>query len=348
MRIIIFLLLVLLTACAPASTAVPTLTPIPPTATATPSPTETPTPTTTPEKFQTSLDGHVQVYENGKYIDLTAPEGIQGPVDGTKVVLVEDEEGNQEAYTQMELNDFQTPDGAYAVNVAKYNEKTKGWDLLPFSFTRSGFEYINFNPLNYSLYRYDMGPRIDVFYMYPNVLGLKSDDGSLEIMILFKGVVKVIDLDQINIYEVILNYADPTLGSSKMEVITPEDMNVQDAVEIINGLNNSSMLGRKSTVSSKLEFIVVPVGTTEEDCDGLGGYYNESKLNPWCKSQVAMGKDRKVPTRGEVNWALTNPQTVVINEDSEFPDLNSLWKDAAVFEIEGAFVKLEFQKQTRR
>jgi len=80
MRIIIFLLFLLLATCTPVSTAAPTSTSVPWTATVTPSPTETPEPTATPSGFQKSPDEHVQVYKNGKYVDLKGPLGVEGNV----------------------------------------------------------------------------------------------------------------------------------------------------------------------------------------------------------------------------------------------------------------------------
>ncbi len=309
-------------------------------------PTVTLEPSPTPEIFRLGANRNVQIYEGGKYVDLQAPEGIWGPVDGTKVVLVVNEEGGKDAYTQMELNDFQTPDGVHIVNVAKYNEKTKSWELLPFSFTRSGPEKINFNPLNSYLRKTDIGI-LDLYSTFVNILGLRSDGASMEIMVLYKGEVRVLGLDQINIYKPLFSPTDPTIGYARMEIIAPEGMAVSDVVETVDGLNRS-LLGSKPFVIPVLHFFVVSAGATEKDCDEISNYYYDiPKLEKWCKDQAAMGTDRKIPSRSEVEWALVNKSQITIDENSEFPDLNSLWTGATVLEIEGTLVELYLEKSWR-
>ena len=121
-------------------------------------------------------------------------------------------------------------------------------------------------------------------------------------------------------------------------------MNVSDAIETIVKLNKSLWLGR-SPVDPLLNFIVVSAGTTEGDCDEISDYYYDDPiLETWCRSQVVMGKDRKVPSKSEVEWALTHLQTEMIDQSSEFPDLNSLWDYEPIPEIEGVFVELQLSK----
>jgi len=346
MKTIILPFLLLLVACAPS----PTKLSPPATSTLTPqhktTPTALPSSTATPETYQTDREGNVQIFENGKYVNLPPAEGIWSPVDGAKVVLVEDENGKQEAFTQMTLNDFQTPDGAHAVNVLKYNEKTSGWELLPFSFTRSGSENINFSPLNFYLQKIDI-KILDQYNTSVHILGLRSDRGSMEIMVLFKGEVKILGLDQTNITDLVF-YADPAQASLKQKITTPEDMAASDVVELIDRLNKSLTIGSKSPINPQLHFFVVSAGVTEKDYDEISDYYYDMpRFEEWCKRQVAMGEDRNIPSRSEVDWALMNPQTAITSESSEFPDLNSLWTGTTVLEIEGTFVELQLSKKGR-
>ena len=119
----VFLLFLLLIACAPVATLPPpTVTALPPTLTITPSPTATPDPTATPSAPR-EVDGKVQVYENGKWVDLSSkiPDTIWGErPEGASVVLKDGE-----ALLRMELNNFQSPDRSAFADIAEYDPETK-------------------------------------------------------------------------------------------------------------------------------------------------------------------------------------------------------------------------------
>ena len=186
----IFLLFLLLIACAPVATVPPpTVTSLPPSPTITPSPTEAPSPTPTPEGFQTSPDGIVQVFENGKWVDMSAkiPDTIWGgKPEGASVVLKDGE-----AFLQMELNNFQTEDGSTNVDIAKYNEETKTFEVQPFSVTRT--EPLNSAELyerNNAIHK-ESDSGIDLLSSQLTVLGLRvldEDNNNYELMVLYKVV----------------------------------------------------------------------------------------------------------------------------------------------------------------
>ncbi len=120
----IFLLFVLLIGCAPAATVSPTATPLPPTSTTTPSPTATPEPTATPSAPREAGEV-VQIFEGGKWVDLSLPETIWGEKpEGASIVLE-----NGVPTLRMELNNFQTPDGDNFADIANYNKVTSKWEL---------------------------------------------------------------------------------------------------------------------------------------------------------------------------------------------------------------------------
>lgn len=337
MRKSIFFLLILLIACSPASTSTPTSIPIPPTATVTPSPTEIPSPTPTPEGFQTSPDGAVQVFENGKWVDVKAPGGIWGTGDGISVVLVDNEEGGKDAFTQIELNGYQTPDGSFFVNIAKYDTGIKKWVSTDFSFTRSSGEGLNYATRNNDFIKHDIGPRIDLFSSTVTLLGLKYEKGEdLKVMVLYKNEVKVIKPDELVLYEFISLENHPTL------ILDANNLDLNDVLQIIRFANESHGIGY-SKITSIMSYMVATPGTTEEDCNEIGKYFYDSPtFKTWCKEEISKGNNRKIFNKDNIDWELRNKVSAIpLSPDSDFSQLQEYWDDTVTPEIDGTYINFQ-------
>lgn len=343
MRKSIFLLFLLLIACSPASTSTPTSTPIPPTTTATPPPTETLSPTPTPEGFQISPDGAVQVFENGKWVDLEAPEGIWGPVDGTNLVLVDDQEGDQDAVTQMKLDagfvDGTDRDGF--VNVAKYNEKTEAWEVIDLTITRSPEDWINIPP-NYYQFEQATDRKINLVDVKAVLLGLKLEkdfDGGVAVTVLalYKNRIIKVSVGEWGI-------GDVRPGSFSLKSIDSKDVEVGDILQllgIVQKHSSSKLLNTHFTI----DWDTISINADIKDCGERKGYPSSEDFIAWCTKELSKGKDRKIPSKADVERILLfGSGNLKVDKDTKIIDPTDLWEMVGYLEtLDGAWVRFGIQ-----
>jgi hypothetical protein len=339
MKANVFLLfLMLMAACAPAPTATLTATGVPPTATAALTPTETPEPTATREGFQTSPEGNVQVFENGKWVDIPLPDTIWGDKpEGASIVLKDNE-----AVLQMELNNFQTPDGSNVVDIAEYNKETKRWEVKPFSVTRS-------KPLEEGSDLYekneqfrktpDMDARVDLFWSTPAMLGVRvTEGGNFELMIAHKHQVKIVKPDEIFIS--LFNFEK----QGRDENLFDED-NLTSAwvIELLKRIDEHDM-HHDETATPMLNYFVLQAGASEESCSTPSPNQFGEKFTDWCRSELAKGDSRKRPNKDNIDWFLQNvPESVAIDENFDLNLLSGMWdKDIRLDSIDGAYLRFYF------
>lgn len=344
MRKSIFLLLILLIACSPTSTSTPTSTPIPPTATAIPPPTETPAPTPTPEGFQTSPDGNVQIFENGKWEYLKAPEGLWGSVDGTSVVLVDDGR-NQEAFTQMKLGSgfVDGANGDDLVNVAKYNKETKKWDSLSFVITRSQESLQQLRDIfssHFDVMKVEAGMPIDRILMNAKIVGLKSevvegDDHQLSFLFIYRDKIIKVKPSMITLEKL---YPEEFHRDS----LNNGQMSLSDILQLISVVNKT-----EATTTSKgtpaLVWDVVPNGATDVDCDkGSVSGITPPELAKWCKSEVAKGNSRQTPSTIVIETKILQGNNLVrLPEDIDELNLEDLWNQTTeAVSVDGTFLQV--------
>lgn len=293
----IYLLLLLLIGCAPVTTVPLSLTVLPPTPTITLSPTLLPSPTTTPEGFQTSEGGAVQVFENGKWVNLAPPRGIsENFVELTHVVLKDGV-----PYFQVDLNGYSSTDESSSADIAKYDTATKKWVGVDFSFTRTSGEGLNYATRNNDFIKQDIGPRIDSFFSRVTLLGLKYEKGgNLQIMVLYKNEVKVIKPNELVLYEYITPENHPTL------ILDTDNLDLNDMLQIIRFANESHGIGY-SKFTPVMSYMVATSGTTEENCKEIGKYwYDSPTFKTWCTQEVSKGNNRKIFNKDNIDWELRN------------------------------------------
>jgi hypothetical protein len=343
----IYLLFLIVIACAPTPTATPTATRVPLTATAALIPTETPEPTATPEGFQTGEDGNVQVFENGKWVELKAPEGIWGPVDGTSVVLVDDGEGNQEAYTRMKLEaGFKDgADGDDLVNVAEYNKDTKEWELVPeIAIVRSFLEMGQINPNNFQMFSPDITERINFTGVVAGPMGIKIDTdpdgkGSVSLLSLYKNIIFKMKLNEINI-------KDFTQGDIKWKSVNPNKMGVNDVLEVLSFLQKEKPV-TLFDVFSIISWFNVPEGAVLEDCSNRRGFPPSEEFITWCEQELAKGDVRKIPTKSSIEQVvLFGSGNLKVNKDTLPDNPSDLWDLVKEIEdVSGTWKVLSLQQK---
>jgi hypothetical protein len=348
----IFLLFLLLISCAPVAAVPPTVTPSPPspTITPTPLPTDTPSPTPTPEGFQTSPDGAVQVFENGKWVDIPLPNTIWGDKpEGASIVLKENE-----AVLQMELNNFQTPDGSNVADIAEYNKETKKWEVKPFSVTRISLNDLpgSYYDKNYNIDRLSAGggSKVEVLTVGTPILGIRVEENdagnsSLKIMTLYKGEVGVLMPNEIKVIS-----SEPASSTFEVKKVSVNNLKVEDLMEIvrittkntinqvdpnINGFANMYFFTPRSGVDSIEECLVDPAA----------GWRLGTSFNEWCAKTVE-NKNRKIITEIDIARALKGePGPFVIDEDFDLSSLNDLWAAFDEVYLESAYLQFEFVEQ---
>lgn len=338
----IFLLFLLLMGCAPVATVAPTLTPLPPTSTVTPSPTATLEPTITPSAPREAEGGGVEVWDGTKWVKVEIPNTIWGDKpEGASIVLKDGE-----AVLQMELNNFQTPDGSTSVDIAKYNAETKKWEVKPFSITRSTAEGVNFYKKNSNLVKVGPFEKILTFNTLTSILGIKVEKNSrggmsLHVMDLYKGRVLVFHPDDASVQVV-----NPTTGPVDYKLLNPEKIGLKEALEIIRTLN---LTGKsRNNGSFFLSFYATQNGITSDNCNRLD-IYNSQSLRDWCLAEVNKGENRKTLNKDNVDYILTNsPNPILLDENSNFNNLPSFWDEAFAPPIDGAFLFVGFTDKSGR
>ncbi len=324
----IFLLFILLIACAPVATTSPSVATLPPSPTITPNPTATPEPTTTPSAPR-EADGNVQVFENNKWLDLQAPEGIWGPVDGTRVVLVEDGEGNQDAYTQMKLKGG-FKDGADAddlVNVAKYNEKTKKWEVIDFTITRLPEELKGVDTRYYRIKTPAEVREISYAGAGVGLLGLKVEGDIVTALVLYKSRVVKVSVDEIGVMDYSQNRSP--------ESVIPKALTPSQVVEMIRIVQkeNTPML---IDVNFNMAWDYPSPGTEAKDCDKRWGLPSSAEFIAWCEDQILKGDGRTVPTKEQIEQALMfSDASLRVDDSSTLTSPGDLW------DMVGKSVKIE-------
>lgn len=342
----ILLLFLLLIACTPALTVTPTA--VPPTATRTPSPTSTPTftpePTATPQGFQNGPNG-VQVYINGRWVDLPIPDTIWGDKpEGAKIILKDNE-----AVLEMKLINFQTQDGSKAVDVAKFNKDFRKWEVA------KDLTIMRVLPLNnVELYDRNYGftkasdseARVDGFGSRVTIMGLRlSEEGNsrLDFLVLYKKHLVWISPDEISEWV--------RLGAPAREVKNvsfDSKIDILLVMELLMLLDLSSLA--EQSVTSFADFFELQSGANSESCakpvfnNDLG-----NKFRDWCNNELQKGVGRSRPNKDNIDWIFKggdNPDKI----DGGF-DLNNLssLSDAVqkVGTIDGTYFFLSFTKQTK-
>lgn len=330
----IYLLLLLLIGCAPVTTVPLSLTVLPPTPTITPSATLPPSPTTTPEGFQTSEGGAVQVFEKGKWVDLKPSEGIWGPVDETSVVLVDDGEGNQEAFTQMKLDaGFSDTDGDDLVNVAKYNEKTKKWEVVDFTITRSPQEFGGIDSRVYWIKTPEEAREVGYVAAGVGLLGLKVEDGTVTALVFHNNRVVKVSIDEIGL----MNFAQ----QKDPESIIPKKLEVKQILEIIRAIQKENP-PRLIDVKFNFAWEFPSPGTDLSGCANRLGLTSSSEFIAWCEDQISKGDARNIPTKADVEQALLFSKAALrVNSEFSIENPNDLWDMiGALTPIDDAWLRL--------
>lgn len=343
MRKSILFFLLVLAACTPTSIATPTSTAIPSTATATPSPTEMPSPTPTPEGFR--LDpiengGAVQVFEKGIWVDLKPSEGLWGPVDDASVILVDDGEGNQEAFTQMELDaGFRDADGDGFVNVAKYNEKTKKWEVVDFTITRSPQEFKGIDTRAYWIKTPGEAREVSFAAAGVGLLGLKVEDGTVTALVFHNNRVVKVSVDEIGVF-------DFSKGRSPESVI-PKALTPGQVVEMIR-IIQKEIPPMLFDVNFNMGWEFPSLGTDLSGCANRLGLTSSAEFIAWCKNQVSKGDERNIPTKADVEQALLFSKAALrVNSEFSIENPNDLWNMVEKLpEIEDAWLRLNILEQS--
>ncbi|HQX17380.1 MAG TPA: hypothetical protein PLA27_13230 [Anaerolineales bacterium] len=344
----IFLLFLLLIACAPVATVPPpTVTSLPPSPTITPSPTEAPSPTPTPEGFQTGPDGTVQVFENGNWVDMNSkiPDTIWGEKpEGASVVLKDNV-----PVLRMELNNFQTADGSANVDIAKYNKETKKWEVMPFSITAVSIQDLYFNPRNFEFRKHVSGERVVFFESTVAILGVKFDasaNGEVlppDVMVLYDG--RVIVLTPQEFRESIIDQKDINNVIITHDSFRSEDAGLREALQLIITANRNIINGYGDSGNAMLDFYVLPKGTRAEDCnikpsDGLV----TGKFTDWCMKELEKGDTRKIPNKDNIRWTLQNKADsfeIALGTDPEI--LKNLWNELEkTLSMSGTYIQFGF------
>jgi len=284
----------------------------------------------------------VQVFENGMYVDLAPAEGIWGQVDGTKVVLVDDGDGGQEAFTQMKLEGgFLDADGDNLANIARYNKETKKWKVLDFMITRSPDELKTLSDKIYVLNIYPNLP-LDIVSMQASLLGINFNNDSngfstLRYLVLYKDKVFMIKPD--------MTVVNKTLnGDLRKSELDQNGFSVNQVVDLID-LANKNAFSLNADVNFSLGWTFIPMGAKPEDCeDGsrlFGGRQSKSVI-VWCKEELAKGKTRTIPSLEVIQVKmLRGDNTITVDKNAETVNMKELWDTLEVKDsIDGAFVSL--------
>lgn len=320
----VYLLFLLLIGCAPVATTPPTFTALPPTSTSvptiTPSPTATPEPTfTTSPPFQETAGG-VQVFENGKYVTLNPPnEGVLWKVDGMKVVLETDENGETIPFAQMTLeNGFVDTDGDNLLNVAKYDMATKKWIPIAFSFARPPELMDEYNPRNYDI-RGDFGNDYTISITNA-ILGFRfnpENSVSIEVLIRNKSRVVALSIDEIGAY-------DARPGKEGMFVGGPKGIKLNHIVQMLDSIKLIDPV--PSGLFSVVDWTQIRPGTKPEDCENLRSNFPPNvEFFSWCKKQVSKGDSRHIPTKEDLEQMLLFSESCILFEGLVTNNPNEFW-----------------------
>lgn len=345
MRKSTFLLFVLLIGCTPVSTIPPTATSVLSTATATstvtatPEPTNTPEPTATQPPYRVGANNEVQIFDDGKYVDLKPPEGAWGPAEGIKVVLGTDENGETVPFAQLTLeNGFVDENGNNLVNIARLNKKSDNWVMIPFSFARTSESVDNYSPRNYyisSSQELTEERPIGFFGVSSMLLGVSADPNDKETPI-----------------EVLVRYGNRIIRVAMNELIVvdrsvpgreiwinPLDAGLSEVVELAEISQKIDPL-KPVDSRSHLTWFFPTINASPDDCrDRTNGKATGiPEFVVWCQNEIAKGESRHVPTRSDVESAILFSDSSFRVENNMLENPNQVWDIIELTTIDSGWI----------
>lgn len=334
----IVLLFLLLIGCVPVATVPPTFIALPPSPTLTPSPTANPEPTATPSAPREAEAGIVQVFENGKWVDMNSkiPDTIWGEKPEEASVVLKD----GEAVLQMELNNFQTEDGSNTIK-AKYNRDTNSWqfdsDLVLLRATPLIDPEIY--PKNYHFDKHsDHEARVDLFVSQGTILGVKDISGDTpQFLVLYKNNLVWVT-PEVVMESVVVS------GNRQNRIFDEDNASFSPALEIIYLIDRNIFMP-EGRVSAQLNFLKLQEGATTETCSQplfaskieLG-----EEFEAWCEGQIASGISHASLNKDNLDWIFNGSGSPFLGEESL--DLETLKDNLAsvgtLAPIDGTFFAL--------
>ncbi len=279
-------------------------------------------PTATMPPFQETANG-VQIFENGRYINLQAPEGLWGNIDGMKVVLQPDENGEMVPFAQMTLeNGFVDTDGDNIINIAKYSKAAKKWTSVPFSFARTPEWVDGYNSRNYVIEGKQKREPIDVLRMGSILLGVNFDptdhESPVELLVRYKGRVARLVVNE-------LSADDRSVEPWKQISADPGKIDLANLLQVVDVLIKSNPSNEENGLF--LNWFFPASGAKLEDCSQRSntGAYVIPEFAQWCIKEIAKGPSRKILTKEEIESAVLFNDFSFLIGSRTLDNPNELW-----------------------